>query len=323
MMSYSFNIQKSLGKSAVLQIGYVGSEGRHLLILRDINQAALGSGFVDTTDPNGFPYQQTTRPYFSQYPHFGVINEIQSIGTSNYNGLQTSLRTANWHGLISQVNFTWSHSLDEVTQYVGALPQDSTNLKGNYGNSDYDIRRTLTAYLLYDISGWSRGPKWLTHGWQANANLSIHSGLPFNVYASSDTSGTGENTTRGNQIGNAYEGVNQTLRNHQPVQWMNPSSFVNPSNGSFGTIGRNLLRARSYSDVDLSLFKNIPIKERLRAQLRIEMFNVFNRVNLAPPSGYIGGGFGQSSDTIGDYSGSPGIGPGEPFNTQIALKIIF
>jgi hypothetical protein len=104
---------------------------------------------------------------------------------------------------------------------------------------------------------------------------------------------------------------------------MNPSSFVNPSNGSFGTIGRNLLRARSYSDVDLSLFKNIPIKERLRAQLRIEMFNVFNRVNLAPPSGYIGGGFGQSSDTIGDYSGSPGIGPGEPFNTQIALKIIF
>ncbi len=53
------------------------------------------------------------------------------------------------------------------------------------------------------------------------------------------------------------------------------------------------------------------------------MFNVFNRVNLAPPSGYIGGGFGQSSDTIGDYSGSPGIGPGEPFNTQIALKFLF
>ncbi len=225
--------------------------------------------------------------------------------------------------MISQVNFTWSHSLDEVTQYVGALPQVSTNLKGNYGNSDYDIRRTLTGYLIYDIPGSSHGPRWLTHGWQANANLSFHSGLPFNVYASSDTSGTGENTTRGNQIGDAYQGASQTLANHQPVQWINPNAFENPANGSFGTIGRNVLRGPGYGDVDLSFFKNMPIKERLHAQLRIEMFNVFNRVNLAPPSGYIGGGFGQSSDTIGDYSGSPGIGPGEPFNTQVALKLIF
>ncbi len=323
MMSYNLNIQKSLGRSAVFQIGYVGTQGRHLLILRDINQAALGSGFVDTTDPNGFSYQQTTRPYFSQYPNFGVINEIQSTGTSNYNALQTSLKTSSWHGLISQVNFTWSHSLDEVTQYVGALPQDSNNLKGNYGSSDYDIRRTFTGYLLYDIPGLSRGPRWLTHGWQANANLSFHSGLPFNIYASSDTSGTGENTARGNQIGNAYAGVNQSLSNHQPVQWINPNSFANPPDGSFGTIGRNVIRGPGYGDVDLSVFKNIPIKERLHAQLRIEMFNLFNRVNLAPPSGYIGGGFGQSSDTIGDYSGSPGIGPGEPFNTQLALKVIF
>jgi TonB dependent receptor len=323
MMSYNLNIQKSLGKSVVLQVGYVGTEGRRLLILRDINQAALGSGFVNTVDANGFAYQQSTRPYFSAFPNYGVIDEIQSTGTSNYNGLQTSLRTSGWHGLISQVNFTWSHSLDEVTQYVGALPQDSTNLKNNYGNSDYDIRRTFTGYLIYDIPGLSRGPKWLTHGWQANANLSFHSGLPFNIFASSDTSGTGENTTRGNQIANAYQGVNQSLSNHQPVQWINPNAFVNPANGSFGTIGRNVIRGPGYGDVDLSFFKNIPIKERLRAQLRVEMFNLFNRVNLAPPSGYIGGGFGQSTDTMGDYSGSPGIGPGEPFNTQIALKFIF
>jgi hypothetical protein len=57
--------------------------------------------------------------------------------------------------------------------------------------------------------------------------------------------------------------------------------------------------------------------------LRVEFFNLFNRVNLAPPSGTIGGGFGQSSDTAGDFYGSPGIGPGEPFNMQLALKILF
>ncbi len=322
-LNYNLNVQKSLGKNTVLQIGYVGTEGRRLLILRDINQAALGSGFVDTTNANGFSYQQTTRPYFSQYPNYGVIDEIQSTGTSNYNGLQMSLRTSSWHGLASQLNYTWSHSLDEVTQYVGALPQDSNNLKGNYGNSDYDIRHTFSGFVIYDIPGLRYGPKWLTHGWQANANMTFHTGLPFNVYASSDTSGTGENTTRGNQIGSAYAGAGQSLSNHQPVQWINPDAFANPANGSFGTIGRNVLRDPGFGDVDLSVFKNIPIRERLHAQFRVEMFNVFNRVNLAPPSGYIGGGFGQSSDTIGDYSGSPGIGPGEPFNTQLALKFLF
>ena len=322
-LSYNLNVQKRLGKDATLQVGYVGSESRHLLVLTDINQAALGSGFVNTVDPAGFPFQQTTRPYFSQFPNFGVIDEIQSIGTGNYNGLQVSLRAANWHGLVSQFNYTFAHSLDEVTQYVGALPQDSTNFKGNYASSDYDIRQTFTSYLIYDIPGLHIGPKWLTHGWQANASLSFHTGLPFNVYASSDTSGTGENTDRGVQIGNAYSGVNQSLSDHQPVQWINPNSFVNPVDGSFGSIGRNVLRGPKYGDVDLSFFRNIPITERLKAQFRVEMFNVFNRVNLAPPSGYIGGGFGQSSDTIGDYNGAPGIGPGEPFNTQLALKFLF
>lgn len=69
--------------------------------------------------------------------------------------------------------------------------------------------------------------------------------------------------------------------------------------------------------------KNTPVTERLKAQLRLEMFNIFNRLNLAPPSGYLFGGFGKSTDTIGDYNGAPGIGPGEPFNIRLALKHVF
>ena len=322
-MSYNLNVQKSLGKNMILQVGYVGTEGRRLLVLRDINQAALGSGFIPGTNAQGFTFQQASRPYFSQYPNFGVIDEIQSEGTSNYNGLQVSLRTTSWHGLSSQFNYTWSHSLDEITQYVGALPQDSTNFKGDYSNSDFDIRHNFNAYLVYDIPGSSHGPRWLTHGWQASSKLSFHTGPPFTIHATSDTSGTGENTDRGVQVGDPYQGVNHSQTQGSPVQWINPNAFVNPPNGSFGSVARNSVRGPGYGDVDLSFLKNIPIKERLHAQLRIEMFNIFNRVNLAPPSGYIGGGFGQSSDTIGDYNGAPGIGPGEPFNTQLALKFIF
>lgn len=75
--------------------------------------------------------------------------------------------------------------------------------------------------------------------------------------------------------------------------------------------------------MDISVAKNTKITERISAQLRVEKFNLFNRKNLAPPSGTLGSGFGISADTIGDYNGAPGIGPGEAFNMQLGLKIIF
>jgi hypothetical protein len=322
-LSYNLNVEKSLGGNVLLQIGYVGTEGRRLLSLVDINQAALGSGFVNTTNAAGFTFQQQSRPFFSQYPNFGVIDEIQSIGTSNFNSLQVVLKATNWHGVTSQLSYAWGHSLDEVTQYVGALPQDSTNFKGDYGNSDYDVRHHFNAFFLYDVPGSSHGPSWLTHGWQLNTNLTFRTGFPFTIHASSNTDGTGENTTRGVQVGNPFQGVSHTLSDHNPVQWINPSAYANPAQGSFGTVARNSVFAPGFGDVDFSVLKNIPITERFHAQFRAEIFNLFNRVNLAPPSGTLGGGFGQSSDTAGDFYGSPGIGPGEPFNVQFALKILF
>ena len=148
-------------------------------------------------------------------------------------------------------------------------------------------------------------------------------GLPFTVHATTDTSGTGENTDRGDQIGNPSAGVSHSLVSHYYVQWVNPAAFQDPPPGSFGTMRRNQLTGPGFASVDLSVFKNIPVTERLKAQFRVEMFNIFNRLNLAPPSGYLFGGFGQSTDTIGDYNGAPGIGPGEPFSMQLAVKLIF
>ncbi|HEY1742871.1 MAG TPA: hypothetical protein VGG18_06870, partial [Granulicella sp.] len=86
-----------------------------------------------------------------------------------------------------------------------------------------------------------------------------------------------------------------------------------------------LTTEESEREVDLSLLKNIPLyKDRIRAQFRVEMFNVLNHINLSPPSNNLASGsFGQSTSTIGVYTGSPGIGSGEPYNTQLALKILF
>jgi len=75
--------------------------------------------------------------------------------------------------------------------------------------------------------------------------------------------------------------------------------------------------------VDFSISKNTKVTERIGTQFRIEIFYLFNRVNLALQNNFTGGGFGQVTDTIGDFNGAPGIGPGEPFNLQLALKVIF
>ncbi len=186
-----------------------------------------------------------------------------------------------------------------------------------------DIRHQFKAYFVYDIPGSSHGPHWLTHGWQANTNIYIRTGEPVNIRASSDNSGTGENTERADQVANPFKGVSHAFTVGSPVQWFSRTSFVNPVAGTFGTVARDSLYGPGFASVDVSVFREFPIKERLRAQFRVEMFNIFNRVNLAPPGSRVGGGLGKSGDTIGDYSGSPGIGPGEPFNTQLALKFLF
>ena len=149
--------------------------------------------------------------------------------------------------------------------------------------------------------------------------MSFRGGQPFTVYAGADISGTNEGNDRGVQIGNPRVGYQGE---HPNANWIDLSAFTYAPLGQFGTVRRNSLYAPGYSDVDLSVFKNTKIVERVTLQLRAEMFNLFNRINYAPPSASVGGS-ATLYDTIGDYNGAPGIGAGEPFNTQFVAKIIF
>jgi len=336
-MNFNVQIEQSLTNKIVAQVGYVGSEGRHLLSIRDINQAALNSGnetnpaggsLVPGTSvfcPDGDTIQNCSRPYFSQFPAFTFINEIQSIGTSNYSALQATIRASGFHGLTAQGSYTWSHSFDEVTAYRGALPQDSFNFKGDYGPSDFDSRNTFVGLLSYEVPG-SQHWKGLTKGWQLNSLLTFHGGLPFSVYSSSDTSGTDD----GNQRADYVQGVSPYAgyrKGGVGLNWLNPNAFVDAAPGTWGDTRRNAYYGPGYSDVDFSVFKNTPIGERVTTQFRVEMFNLFNRTNYGSPAGlnpsYAYDNGLALSTTIGNYNGAPGIGAGEPFNTQLALKIIF
>lgn len=331
LYNFSLNVEKSLGKAAIAQVGYVGSLGRHLLLLNDLNQAAPGSEI----DPNAYDQNgaNITRPYYSQFPTYGVIDQLNSNGNSNYNSLQASLKVANWHGLVSQFAYTWAHTLDYGSFL--ALPQNSSDLAAEYGNSDFDQRHNLTAYLLYNLPSSSERLRPLVNGWKLSSLVSFRSGLPFTVSAFSiygDASLTGDFADRPNLTGNPYAGVSHTVQNHQPVQWINPDAFTIDL-GQFGTMRRNQLFGPGFGDVDLSILKDTAISDRVTTQFRIEAFNLFNRINLGSPTftganliiadpGSPSAGIPISS-TNGSQFGLPGIGPGEPFNVQLALKIKF
>jgi len=315
-INFNAQIEQSIGTNIIAQIGYVGSEGHHLLSIVDLNQSM----------PNAVGVDQTSRPYYGTYANYGNINEIQSIGNSNYSSLQSTLRLSNWHKLTAQAAYTWSHSFDDVTAYRGALPQDSTNFKADYGQSDFDTRQTLVGEASYEVPGGSKF-KAVTNGWQLNSVYAFHSGLPFTVLSNGQTDNTGEGNQRANQvIANAYGGYKKQVVN---ANWLNPNAFVDPTPGTWGTTHRNAYVAPGFGDVDFSIFKNTKIGEYVNTQLRVEFYNLFNRTNFAPPLGVnfdpnqTNIGSLQLFDTIGDFNGAPGIGAGEPFNTQLALKITF
>jgi len=312
--NYNLNIEKSLGNSLLLQVGYVGSASHRLMTTADINQPALGIYATDAA-------QQAARPFFAKFPDFGAINEIETSGNANYNSLQTVLKVRQWHRFSGQFTYTWAHGLDDMTQYRGTLPQDSFNLKADYGSMDYDTRHKFTAAMNYDLPNAARY-KLLSNGWALNSLVSLGTGQPFTVFSSGDSTGTGEGEQRANQVGNPFAGVSHAF-NKNGVTWINPAAFVDPAAGTFGTSPRNGYYGPGYASVDFSVVKNTKITERISTQLRVEMFNLFNHTNLAPVSNTVGSGLGLTADTIGDWNGAPGLGPGEAFNMQLGLKIIF
>ena len=295
--NYNLQVEKGFGSAAVLQVGYVGSGGHRLSVMDDINLDGHLNG---------------------QYPNIGSVLQLNSVGNSNYNALQSVLRIRGWHGFSSQFAYTWAHELDTMTEYRGAIQFDYTRPKLDYGSGDFDTRHNFTAFWTYDIPGSSHGPKILTHGWQLSSLWSFHKGQPFNFNAGTQRPGV-------DLVGNPFAGVShsfsKSLGGEPGEQWVNPNAFATPASGP-GNLGRNAFYGPGFGDVDVSVIKNIGITERMKLQLRAEMFNVFNRINLATGAGSVGSD-GTVRDTIGDFNGAPGLGPGEPFNLQLAAKIIF
>jgi hypothetical protein len=309
--NFNVNLEQAFGPTTIAQIGYVGTRGHRLALMRDINASTPGATLA-----------QSRRPYATRYPDLAAINELESIGRSQYNSLQLSLIQNAWHGLSGRLNYTLSHAMDNGSEARNTLPMIQDNVDADWGNATFDIRHVFTAGFTYNLPAFGGGR--LGDGWQLNTIATFQSGTPFNITTGTDASGTGVRSDRPNLVGDPYSGVVQPTSVPLSLQWFNPAAFATPAPGTFGNLERNALYGPGFKSVDVSVFKTTKLSGGTSLQLRLEMFNLFNTINWANPGAVVTNSttFGVITNTR-NANNAPGIGAGEPFNVQLAAKILF
>ena len=327
---YNVNVQQRLGANAAIQIGYVGSLGRQLFRFRDINQPDPAVGV--------YPF-----------PDYLYINQFESSASSHYNSLQTVLRLRSWHGFDSTMNYTLSKSIDNASDgqdYVpnASQPDDSRHPENEEGPSNFDSRHRFSWYFTWNI-GSTTGSK-LRSGWAIDGVVTMASGQPFqlNENFTGYYNGTGEGFGRPDVVGDPYAGTDGS-----PDRFLNLGAFAAPCTPDgaggcaggqhIGSLTRNAFVGPHYRNFDLSLVKNTPLGERVRLQIRVDIFNVFNHPNFANPvlPNFIvdyeqngvdpetlrGVGFLPLTFTPDTAQGNPFLGGGGPRALQLAARISF
>jgi hypothetical protein len=285
--NYNAGVQRELPLKLFLEVSFVGSQSRHLWLAQPFNQAPLGSAWLPySQDPTlGAPKfdGSTNLPVNMYRPYAGYTAATDySWGTSNnYNSLQTSINRR-FGRLQFGAAYTWSKALG-----VGVGHQTNTRAAG-YGPLAQDRTHSLVINYIYNLPGLEKGSSFsnavtraVLNGWELSGLTSISSGAPVNVtYSVSGVSGPLLNR----QITGSEDVAPRVLLTCNPnssgapiLAFLNPSCFAPAPKGSQGLdSGYDRLRGPGLQNWDMSLFKNISIKEKAHIQLRLEAYNAFN-----------------------------------------------
>ena len=259
VQSYSFTVQREVMANTSVEIGYNGTRGTHLPRTLQLNQA----------DPSSNVNASLRRPYLG----FGTIAYNENTAISKYNGLQASLIRRFSRGLMFEASYTWSKSLGNPE----GMPLDSRNKDLDYGLLDLDRTHMFTFNYVWEIPFLKRSSGWkanLFGNWQISGITSFQSGLPINVTQSGDVANFGGSTgaQRPDLVGDPGKGRGASLQ-----RYFNVDAFrAVTQTGRVGTAPINAIRGPGIKNVDVSLFKNIRIREGMRLQTGVETFNVFN-----------------------------------------------
>ena len=263
---WSLDVERQLMKDTVLQVGYVGTRGVHLLLLRDLNQAITPS---DTNfspcwpaSPASCPAQVVPtnggRPYYATVPDVAQIRTEGADLNSHTHSLQVRFEKRMSSGWSMLNSYTYQHTIGQAEEDEYAQPQNPYNLAAERGNIAPDYRHQFSSAWSYQLPfgpgqrffNGTGATRWVAGGWQLNGIISIYSGQHFTPYLSSDYAnvgygGLGGIGMRPDVLGNPYDFSNATLgfigadgnpvgngcpANKQFVDcWFNPAQFVLPA----------------------------------------------------------------------------------------------
>jgi hypothetical protein len=309
--SWNFNIQEELASKFSLMVGYFGMKGTDLNIARNYNQPVSGIRPYASLSANS--------PIFPGKPLANII-VYESDGNSTYNGLWVTGTKRFSSGFQFQTSYTWSKSIDYNSRNVqGLTVQNSYNLRGDRGLSDFDARNRFVMNGIYELPFKSNR---LVAGWEITGIVTLQSGNPMNFVTTNRTF-NGSGTLRASVSGPVQLGfIPATNGNAASVSYLqNPTVFYDQGN-AFGNLGRNTLVGPGFSDVDIALVKNTRINERMRFQIRADAFDALNHANFGQPVQSVPA---TGTGTLGLITNTrfPTGDSGSSRQIQLAMKLLF
>jgi hypothetical protein len=329
---YSVDVQRELGGGVAIEVGYVGSHSTHLTLGQptvnidalDPSKLSLGTAALNAPVANPFygvaavaggSLSGQTIPAFRlmlPYPAYTAINEkFGDNNYANYNSMVVKATKRFSHGLTFLSTFTWSKNMDESSGGVGSslnggaqsAPQNPYTFDGEYSYSNVDTPVRWATSISYELpfgkgrellNSSSRALNLLVGGWVINTVSVYQTGFPLQVYQSNANSQYGYGAQRPNMSGTSAGtsgGLEDRLYNY-----INRSAFSLAPAATFGNTPRTLgnLRGPTQANWDISMFKTVTLKERLKAQFRAEALNAFNTPYFySPNTNFSSGSFGQ------------------------------
>jgi hypothetical protein len=295
IQTFSLQVQQDFYWGTVLSVGYVGTLGRHLPSIQELNASLPGMGIA------GLPFGGVGRTASTLFFDNGL--------TDNYNSLQVGLNRRFAHGIAFYGSYTFSKALGYTNS--NNLLLNPTNLRANYGPLDYDRRHVLTIGHTIELP-WGRHGNHIVEtilaGWQLNGVFTWATGTPLTITADPLSCGCAGSTVFASLSGNG----NPVLENG--ASFLNPSAFA-ATPGSNGNLGRGAIYGPGYRNYDMSLFKNFHVPDRFNLQLRGEAYNLTNTPRFMNPVTNINSpDFGQTVTSINGAFGR---------QVNVAARLIF
>jgi hypothetical protein len=309
IQQWSGTVEQSLGKSTVLEIGYLGARGFHLQRAHLINNAQPGPGLIQPRRPfkkiSFVPNTVLPPNLVVTSTTFGVstINLLENTAQSWYDAGYVNVRRRAVKGLTFLANYTWSKSLSNAPDFrspmfEAAIPQNNNDLAAEKGPA-CDVRNRVAISAVYDVPTWDRSrlTRAVTADWRASTIFQVQSGFPLTISVFGDTANAGtalgENPVRANVTGKQVFG--QGTRN--ATAWFNPAAFATPPAYAFGNAGRNTVVGPGMQTMDVSLVRSFALREALHLETRGEFFNALNHTNLGTPNRFVNtAGFGSITE---------------------------